>query len=135
MSSRLFYFGTQDEVELGDRVQYTTLLLRRKQVGTVVCIPEKSALVLDAENKDPEDWLVRFDDGTFAGWIYIPEEAQPRKRLQLLQRASGPIETISNEELDRLDQQELEKSGFLGDLLGWAIIIVVATALIVFLSQ
>lgn len=135
MSSKLFYFGTQDEVELGDRVQYTTLLLRRKQVGTIVCIPEMTALERIAENKDPEDWLVRFDDGTFAGWMYHPEEVQPRKRLSLLGRAAGPVEQVSNEELERLDSIELEKSGVVGDLLGWATIIVAATAIIVLLSQ
>ena len=65
MKPSLRYFGTGDEVREGDRIEYTSLFLRRKRPGTVVCIPPKTALELDDEQKPPDDWLIRFDDGTY----------------------------------------------------------------------
>ena len=73
MTIKLRYFGTEEEVLAGDRVEYTSWLLRRKRFGTVVCIPAKTALELNEEKKDPQDWLIGLDDGTFTGWMYHPE--------------------------------------------------------------
>jgi len=125
MASRIFYNGTTEDVRLGDRVAYTSLLSRRKRLGTVVCIPDKTALERAQENKQPEDWLIKFDDGTFTGWMYHPEEIQPNNRLRLIERGSG-FESISNEELDRLDAEESgTTSGLIGQFLGCLTLLVI----------
>ncbi|MGI9204241.1 MAG: hypothetical protein ACR2Q3_09535 [Woeseiaceae bacterium] len=134
MASGVFYSGTTEDVRLGDRIEYTSLLLRRKRLGTVVCIPDKTALERAREKKQPENWLIKFDDGTFTGWMYHPEEIQPNKRLRLVDRGDD-FEPISNEELDRLDAEESEKtSGMVGQFLGCltvvAIVVVGLIALI-----
>ena len=123
MASGIFYSGTDKDVRLGDRVEYTSLFLRRKRLGTVVCIPDKTALERAREKKQPEDWLIKFDDGTFTGWMYHPEEIQPNKRLRLIERGSDS-EPISNQELDQLDAEESGKtSGLIGQFLGCLIIL------------
>ena len=75
---------------------------------------------------DPE-WLIKFDDGTYTGWHYNPEELQPPGRLSLLSRATGAIDKITNKELDRLDAEEVRKvPGLLGEFLGCGALIVLA---------
>jgi len=130
MPSGLFYIGTRTEVEHGDRIEYTTLFRRHRRPGTVVCIPEKTALELNDDKKMPDDWLIRFDDGTFTGWMYHPEEMQPHKRLAFVSRAIGDVEAISNAELDAMDEKEAEKSRVSGDLLGCAIMIAIGAAIV-----
>lgn len=133
VSSQLTYFGTDDDVRLGDRVEFKTLILRRKRPGTVVCMPEKTALQLNAEKKPPEDWLIKFDDGTYTGWMYHPEEMPPHPRLRLIARGSD-FEAISNEELERLDNEIAgESAGSLSDLIGCAIIVLFGAGLVVLL--
>ena len=122
MPSKLFYFGSNVEVELGDRIEYRTLLLRHMRPGAVVCIPDKTALELADEGKDPEDWLIKFDDGTYTGWMYHPEELQPAKRLRFVSRADGDVEGISNAELERLDAEEAER-GVVQEFIGCAVVI------------
>jgi hypothetical protein len=46
-SSRLFYASTRTEVQLGDRVEFRTLL-RSRSLGNVVCIPERTGRELQA---------------------------------------------------------------------------------------
>lgn len=133
VSSQLTYFGTDDDVRLGDRVELRTLFLRRKRPATVVCIPEKTALQLSAEKKSPEDWLIQFDDGTYTGWMYHPEEMQPPARLRLVARGAD-YEAISNEELERLDNEiARDSAGTLADFLGCAIVILLGAGLVVLL--
>lgn len=120
--SKLYYHGTETEVRLGDRVELRTIFLRRRKTGTVVCIPEKSAIELDAEGRVPEDWLIKLDDGTYTGWMYYPEDRQPVERVRFLARADGPHETISNEELDAMDAAEMEKSSGCGEFLGCLVV-------------
>jgi hypothetical protein len=129
MTSKLRYFGAKEQVLLGDRVEYTSRVLRRKHIGTVVCIPAKTALQLDAERKAPEDWLIRFDDGTYTGWMYHPEEQQPNRRLRLIGRNSE-YDSITNEELERQDAEISSKSGPMYDLFGCGIAIAAAVAVI-----
>jgi hypothetical protein len=129
MTSKLRYFGAKEQVLLGDRVEYTSRVLRRKHIGTVVCIPAKTALQLDAERKAPEDWLIRFDDGTYTGWMYHPEELQPNRRLRLIGRNSE-YDSITNEELERQDAEISSKSGPMYDLIGCGIAIAAVVAVI-----
>lgn len=134
MTSGLRYWGTQDEVLPGDRIEYKSLVLRRKRLGTVVCIPPRTALELDAEKKQPEDWLIRFDDGTYTGWMYHPEELQPNRRLRLIGR-DAEYEPITNEELERQDNEIASQSGALGDLAGCSVIIVIALLVIMIVTM
>lgn len=124
VTAKLRYWGTNDDVLPGDRVEYSSLIFRRKKRGTVVCIPSKTALELDAERKAPEDWLIKFDDGTYTGWMYHPEELQPNKRLRLISRHSE-YEPITNSELERQDAKTANESGWKHDLAGCGILIVV----------
>ena len=130
MSSGLHYNDSDEEVRHGDRIELTSLILRRRRRGTVVCIPEKTALQLAAQQKQPDDWLIRMDDGTYTGWLYHPEELQPPKRLRLVARAAGPVDEVSNADLERMDREEAGKSSGLGELLGCAALIVIVTAAI-----
>ena len=127
--SKLLYHGTAEEVREGDRIEWTTLFLRRRRTGTVVCIPEKTGLELAAENKDPDDWLIRFDDGTDFGWIYCPEEVQPPKRLRLVARGAD-YERVTAAELERQEAELEAELGWKGDLFGCLILIAIAFAII-----
>ena len=130
MPHALRYFGTNDEVMPGDRIEYTSRVLRRKREGTVVWIPERTALELDAAGKQPEDWLIRFDDGTFTGWMYHPEELQPNARLRLLAR-NADYKPVSNEELERQDREIASQMGVLERAAGFAFVILLVVATIV----
>ena len=129
MTRRLLYFGTDEEVREGDRIEYTTFLLRRKVLGTVTYIPEKTALELDKEKKPPDDWLIRFDDGTDAGWMYHPEELQPKKRLRLISRGAD-YERLTPEDLERQEAELEERLGWRDDLLGCGFLIAVGLAIL-----
>lgn len=129
MTSKLHYFETKEQVLLGDRVEYTSRVLRRKRIGSVVCVPAKTALQLNAERKAPEDWLIRFDDGTYTGWMYHPEELQPNRRLRFMGRNSE-YDPITNEELERQDAEISSRSGPMYDLIGCAIAIAAAVIVI-----
>lgn len=129
MTVKLRYWGTNDDVMEGDRIEYSTLVLRRKKQGTVVCIPPKTALELEAELKGPDDWLIRFDDGTYTGWMFHPEELQPPKRLRLIRR-NADYEPITNAELERQDAEIASSMDWKYDLAGCGIIVVIAMGLI-----
>ena len=131
MTIPIKYFGTDEAVSPGDRIEYTTFFLRRKKRGTVVWVPEKTALELDAAGKQPEDWLINFDDGTFTGWMYHPEEMQPVKRLRLIGRGTD-YEPISNEELERQDNEISSQMGVLEQAAGCAFVILLIVSAIVF---
>jgi hypothetical protein len=86
--SRLFYFGTNEEVRLGDRVLMRRWLFRNI-VGTVCYIPGISPL--HSELGD-DQWAIRGDHGTVWAMGYFPDDkryGQPRRRLVLLERGSG----------------------------------------------
>ena len=130
MPVALRYSGTDDAVMAGDHVEYTSLLFRRKKRGTVVWIPDKTALQLDSEGKLPESWLIKFDDGTFTGWMYHPEELQPTPRLRLVARSTD-FEPVSNEELERQDNEIANQAGVLEQAAGCAFVILLVVATIV----
>ncbi len=127
--SKLRYFGTDQEVLPGDRIEFTSLILRRKRLGTVVCIPEKTALELNAEKKQPENWLIKLDNGIYTGWIYHPEELQPPSRLRLLERGAE-YEPMTGAELERLDSEIASQTSPLESLLGCGVVIAIAVIII-----
>ena len=133
MTQKLRYHGTNDQVREGDRIEYRTFFLRRRKSGTVVYIPEKTALELNDEKKPPDDWLIRFDDGTDTGWMYHPEQMQPTKRLRLVGRGAD-YERFTTAELERQEAEIEEKFGWKDDLLGCAFIIAIAFAIIMLIA-
>ncbi len=114
-------------------MEYTTLFLRRIKLGTVVCIPAKTALELDAENRPPDDWLIRFDDGTDFGWMYHPEELQPPKRLRLVARGAD-YERITAAEIEKQEAELEAEFGWKGDLFGCLGLIAIAFAIIMLIA-
>lgn len=133
MTQKLHYHGTDDEVREGDRIEYRTFFLRRKKLGTVVCIPEKTALELAAEKKAPDDWLIRFDDGTDFGWMYHPEELQPPGRLRLVSRGAD-YERVTSAEIEEQEAEIEAEFGWKGDLLGCLMLIAIAFAIIMLMA-
>ena len=82
-SSRLFYFGTREEVRLGDRVQIRRLL-RRPLDGVVCHIPGVSPRHRELEDK----WAIQLADGSLRVMVYSPDEAQPRRKIRLVSRGA-----------------------------------------------
>lgn len=113
LPSRLYYFGTNDEVLLGDRIEYRTLIFRRRHLGHVVCIPDKTGRELAALGKDPDDWLFKLDSGVVTGWLYSPEDLQPPARLRLIGRAAGAPERITNAELEESEARMAANASWL----------------------
>lgn len=111
--SGLRYSQSGEDVRLGDRVEFRTLFLGRRRLGTVVCIPETTGRERMSQGKEPEDWLIKLDSGVFTGWLYSPEDLQPPSRLRLVSRATGPVLEVSNEELERLEELEEANAGWL----------------------
>ena len=104
-ASKLYYYGTEIMVELGDRVDFPTLILRKPRHGTVCCIPAKTARTLAQEKQEPDDWLLKFDNGTYTGWMYSPEDLQPNKRLKFIKRGESDYVGISNDDLEQMDTE------------------------------
>ncbi len=95
--SGLFYFGTKEEVRLGDRVRVKRWL--RKDLEGVVCyIPGCGPIHpdLDVPEDGFQDWAIKLDDGMFLTAIYAPEHAQPKKSIVLIGRGHG--ESLSPDE-------------------------------------
>lgn len=101
VSSDLFYFGTKDEVRLGDRVRIRRLL-RRDLMGTVCYIPGISLPHPDLEYDDVRQWAIRLDDGTVLAIGYSPEHrrGQPKRDLILVNRSSDSRGLMPDEELE-----------------------------------
>src|SRR5688572_8931879 len=104
LPSKLYYHGTTTEVLLGDRVALKGLILWKPKVGTVSCIPDRTGRQRAAEGKEPDDWLISFDDGTMTGWLYSPEDLQPSKRLSLLTRDGVGYKGITNSQVGEMEK-------------------------------
>lgn len=116
-SNRLYYFDTETEVLMGDVIIYQTLIMRRKKLGRVSYIPEKTGRELQKEKKNCDDWLIEFDDKTMTGWIYSPEDLQPPKRLEFVTRGNDEYKGISSSELEKIEQSLEENASWLERLL------------------
>lgn len=88
-SSKLFYFGTNDEVLLGDRVEVRGWILRYK--GHVSYIPGISPKHDSLEYDDIKQWAITADDGTVYAMGYYPAQLQPSKKIKLLERGSAKL--------------------------------------------
>jgi hypothetical protein len=84
-SSGLFYAGTKDEVRLGDRVRIKRWL-GRDLAGVVSYVPGLSSY---RRSLGTDQWAIRLDDGSELVTVYAPEQAQPKEKLVLVERAHG----------------------------------------------
>ncbi len=133
MKPSLKYFGTDDELREGDRVEYKSLILRRKRLGTIVYIPPKTALELNDEKKPPDDWLIKLDNGIYTGGMFHPEELQPGKRLRLISR-DADYERTTSDQLEREEAEAEEARGLKEDLLGCGLLLAIAFAVIMLIA-
>lgn len=85
--SGLYYFGTREDVRLGDRVRIRRWI-RSDLFGTVVYIPGLSPRHREMEGTDFRKWAIELEDSrrTVVGMYYGPEESQPSKRIALVSR-------------------------------------------------
>ena len=98
--SRLFYFGTNDEVQIGDRIRIKRWL-RSDLYGVVCYIPGISDAHPSLEYDDVRKWAIQHEDGSLGVMGYDPENryGQPGKGLTLVSR--GECEPLDpNEELE-----------------------------------
>jgi hypothetical protein len=87
--SRLFYYGTQIEVELGDRVRFKRWF--RSDLEGIVCyIPGISPKHRELEHGNIKKWATRVPDGTVFATIYCPDRVQPKKNLVFVARSADP---------------------------------------------
>ena len=94
---RLFYFGTSEEVRLGDRIAMKRLL-RKPVHGTVVYMPGVSPVHPEMEWPEFSRWAIEFEDGTLLAWPYTPDTLQPDKRIILLERGSPDYKGLQPDE-------------------------------------
>lgn len=85
IGSRLFYFGTQEEVRLADRVAIRRLL-RKELQGTVTYIPGISPKHGDLEYEDVRQWAITCENGSTYPILYDPDNVQPPKKIRLIGR-------------------------------------------------
>jgi hypothetical protein len=90
MSSKLYYWGTNTEVELGDTVEVRRWFTKHR--GVVAYIPGISAKRIDVENEDGRDWLIRLERGDYLSMGYDAETppGKYRKNIRLLSRGPAP---------------------------------------------
>ena len=86
--SKLYYFGTREEVRLGDIVRIRRWL-RRDLEGTVCYIPGVSPKNKSIEFEDVKQWGIRLRDGAVLLTIYAPEHVQPTKDVEFVSRGEG----------------------------------------------
>lgn len=84
-SSRLFYHGTNTEVQLGDTVIWKRFL-RKGLRGTVVYIPGLCPVHSDLEFDDIRQWAIQHEDGSISMTIYLPERLQPKRSIVFVAR-------------------------------------------------
>lgn len=86
--SQLFYYGTDTEVELGDRVVLKRWL-RKDQAGVVCYIPGISRPHREMEYEDVKQWAIRAQNGSIYPILYHPESFQPPKGIRFRGRGHG----------------------------------------------
>lgn len=87
-SSGLYYYGTNDEVRLSDRVEVRGWF-GVKYRGYVSYIPGLSPKHRSIEYEDVRQWAITSDDGATYVMVYDPANSQPHKRIRLLGRQEG----------------------------------------------
>lgn len=86
--SRLYYWGTQIEVRLGDVVRVKRWFWWEKE-GAVCYIPGVSPKHPEMEFEEVKQWGIRLEDGTVLIYLYAPEEFQPPKTITYVRPGVG----------------------------------------------
>lgn len=86
--SGLWYFGTNNEVCLGDRVEVRGWF-GVKYRGHVSYIPDISPKHRELEYEDIKQWAIESEDGTIYAILYDPDHFQPPKYIRLISRGTG----------------------------------------------
>ena len=87
--TKLFYYGTNIDVQLGDRITWRRLF-RKGVEGTVVYIPGISPRHPDLEYEGIQQWAVELDNGEILLMLYWPEDTkgQPRSNIRFKSRGT-----------------------------------------------
>ena len=104
-SSRLFYHGTDIEVQLGDRVNNYFFCLRLFQ-GTVSYIPGISEKNRFLESEDFKRWAITSDSGRVYSIGYSPDFSQPSRGVQFICRQEGYVGVTPDMILDEENEEE-----------------------------
>ena len=88
-SSRLFYFASEVEVRLGDRVELKRFL-RKPRRGIVCYISGVSPLQSELEDDAIRQWAIKTDDGAVLPILYHPDGFQPPEDIQFVCRGEDP---------------------------------------------
>jgi hypothetical protein len=94
-NSRLYYYGTHDDVRLGDIIEVRRFFGKKRV--TVVYIPGLSPKNRGFEYEGIRQWAIRDEYGTVYPILYSPETYQPPKKFCLLAR--GPEVSLSPNEM------------------------------------
>lgn len=93
VNNKMFYFDTNIEVRLGDKITYRRLLLPwKKDSGRVVYVPGQSPKNPNMEYGDVKEWafVLNNDPNTLLSAGYFPkEEKYVSKRIQFIGRGDA----------------------------------------------
>lgn len=98
-SSGLFYFGTRDEVRLGDRVRVKRFL-RRADEGVVCYIPGMSAPHRELEFGGMRRWAIQKPDGSLLVMAFAPHQSGARRGIELVARGASYTAPNPREQLE-----------------------------------
>jgi hypothetical protein len=105
--SQLFYYGTEIEVQLGDKVRIRRWL-RSPREGTVYYVPGISPKHRELEYGDVKQWAIKTTDGYLFPILYDPERFQPPKHIIFVER-SNESGVNPREPLDESEQETDEE--------------------------
>ncbi|MBX2852441.1 MAG: hypothetical protein KTR15_11935 [Phycisphaeraceae bacterium] len=90
MTSGLFYYGTEEEVAIGDRIRIKRLFGKDLK-GVVVYIPGISPKNSDLEYEDVKQWAIELSNGELNVMLYAPNHrlGQPKKNIFLVSRGES----------------------------------------------
>jgi hypothetical protein len=83
---KLYYYGTDIDVRLGDRIVFRRLC--GPIDGTVSYIPGVSPrhAELESDFTAQKDWTITLADGGILAWLYAPEHGQPSRQIMFVER-------------------------------------------------
>jgi len=96
---KMYYFNTDTDIRLGDKITYRKLLGCKKKLGTVVYVPGESPVNKNMEYGDVKLWGFILDDdpNTLFTMGYFPrEEKYAHKRINFVSR--GDTQGIRGDE-------------------------------------
>ncbi len=100
-NNKMYYFDTDTDVRLGDKITYRRLLFNwKKDLGTVVYVPGQSPINQSMEYGDVKEWAFILDNdpnSPLSAGYFPQEEKYVSKRIQFLSRGNA-INSISEDD-------------------------------------